>query len=624
MAKAPNEALRDFQIFNAANPLPVGDPSSGVYNPTKKDLRDLFNDMTPPTAGDPNYQGVLTYGAVPTGNGSSYTLTGLSQVPVTGQTFFFTPNADSTVPAPAFSLTDQGGLVRTGVIVDADGRGLAAPLRQGTSYLLRYGEGVAQIVSRDAREARAAASGLPATDAAIPAHVDPLPIRSVFGSKQPLIVTGGATAYQVQPVFDQSSIQLQGPAGTLDCAEMIPGTEVLVYLRSGDRVIAKENYVGASGNIATATGVTAARVIRLSGATVFQMLAGPAPTYSIGKATHDVTIVWGGQSNAQQAHQYGGMGGFAWALRNWIQSPLTRSIRSVQAATGGSAMDRRSVDSGVTNYWWNTTNNTPGSALTTYMNAVAAAVADGAPAPEWCFWVQGESDVDGMALGRLTTTQLRDTIVRVWDHIRATYPNMKFIVGMIGSFEQRNIDIGASRVRNAYLAAIANVSYATQGPDLYDLPRMFNNLHYYETGYAILGARFARAWANLSEGQGNALGPRITAAGTQSNGRTLVLSMNAAAAAFIPRTPIVAGPTPYGIYVIDGLDGALVPADYAQITGSGQMTLFMPRSVRGMKVGGPWGWAPHVRQGQVLTDSERDLYHRMLGQPLGTFLIDIP
>ena len=50
MAKSPNEALRDFQIFNAANPLPVGDPSSGVYNPTKKDLRDLFNDMTPPTA----------------------------------------------------------------------------------------------------------------------------------------------------------------------------------------------------------------------------------------------------------------------------------------------------------------------------------------------------------------------------------------------------------------------------------------------------------------------------------------------------------------------------------------------------------------------------------------------
>ena len=75
---------------------------------------------------------------------------------------------------------------------------------------------------------------------------------------------------------------------------------------------------------------------------------------------------------------------------------------------------------------------------------------------------------------------------------------------------------------------------------------------------------------------------------------------------------------------VDGLDGALVPADYAQITGSGQMTLFMPRSVRGMKVGGPWGWAPHVRQGQALTDNERDLYHRMPGQPLGTFLINIP
>ena len=43
-----------------------------------------------------------------------------------------------------------------------------------------------------------------------------------------------------------------------------------------------------------------------------------------------------------------------------------------------------------------------------------------------------------------------------------------------------------------------------------------------------------------------------------------------------------------------------------------------------VQVGGTWGWAPHVRQGQALTDNERDLYHRMPGQPLGTFLIDIP
>ena len=153
---------------------------------------------------------------------------------------------------------------------------------------------------------------------------------------------------------------------------------------------------------------------------------------------------------------------------------------------------------------------------------------------------------------------------------------------------------------------------------------MFNNLHYYETGYAILGARFARAWANLSEGQGNALGPRITAAGTQSNGRTLVLSMSAIPGGFVPRVPVMAGPTPYGIYVIDGLDGALVPADYAQVTGPTQITIYMPRSVRGMKAGGPWGWAPHARQGQTLTDNERDLFHRVPGQPLGTFLIDIP
>lgn len=623
MAKAPNEVLRDFTVFNAANPLPMGDPTSGVHNPSKKDLRDLLNDLTPPSAGNPNYQGVLTYGAEPTGNGSSYTLTGLQQVPVIGQTFFFTPNADSTVPAPALSLTDQQGLVRTATIVDADGRGLAAPLRRGTSYLLRYGDGVAQVVSRDVRESRLLASSFPVTDAAIPAHVDPLPIRSIYGSRQPLIVSG-PTPCQVQPVFDQCTIQMTGAAGTLDCAEMIPGTEVLLSLRSGDKVVARENYVGTSGNVATAAGVSVVRVMKLAGATVISTVAGPVPAYSTGRVTHDMTIVWGGQSNAQQAHMYGGVGGFTWALRNWIATPLNRSVRSVQGATGGTAIDSRCVDAGQTSYWWNAANNTPGPALTTYMNAVAAAVSDGAPAPEWCFWVQGESDVGAMYLDRLTVAQLRDTIVRVWGHIRATYPNMKFLVGMIGGFEQRLVDLGASRVRNAYLGAIASVSYATLGAELYDMPRLHNNLHYYDTAYAILGARLARSWANIAQGQANRTGPKVIAAGTQNNGRTLILSFSGMSASFVPRTPLAAGPAPYGIYVIEGDDGAMVPMAYGEFQSNGQLALFAPRSVRGMKVGGPWGWAQHARQGQVITDDDRDLYHRVPGLPLSSFLIDIP
>lgn len=37
-----NEKLRDFVGWNSANPLPTGDPETGVFHPSKKDLRDLF------------------------------------------------------------------------------------------------------------------------------------------------------------------------------------------------------------------------------------------------------------------------------------------------------------------------------------------------------------------------------------------------------------------------------------------------------------------------------------------------------------------------------------------------------------------------------------------------------
>lgn len=37
-----NEKLRDFVGWNAQNPLPIGDPRTGVHNLSKSDLRDLF------------------------------------------------------------------------------------------------------------------------------------------------------------------------------------------------------------------------------------------------------------------------------------------------------------------------------------------------------------------------------------------------------------------------------------------------------------------------------------------------------------------------------------------------------------------------------------------------------
>lgn len=48
-----NEKLRDFVAFNSQNPLPTGDPTSGVFNPSKRDLRDLLL-LIAQTQGDPD------------------------------------------------------------------------------------------------------------------------------------------------------------------------------------------------------------------------------------------------------------------------------------------------------------------------------------------------------------------------------------------------------------------------------------------------------------------------------------------------------------------------------------------------------------------------------------------
>lgn len=42
MPLTANEAFRDFVRWDAAHPLPIGDPSSGVHNPTKRDFREVI------------------------------------------------------------------------------------------------------------------------------------------------------------------------------------------------------------------------------------------------------------------------------------------------------------------------------------------------------------------------------------------------------------------------------------------------------------------------------------------------------------------------------------------------------------------------------------------------------
>lgn len=591
----------------------------------------------------PSAQGTVAYLGAVTGTGSAYALNA-TQLPAGGQLFYFTPHVASTADSPTLAIT-VGGTTTTTTLRGADSAAVTPRLQAGTIYLLRFGTGNTLVMAGGEKAIAAALAALEANVGEIEGNistipallasaraVQALPVPTVYGSRQPLVIAGGAKAYQLQPCFSRSSIQMAGPAGILDCSDMTLGTELTIFLRSGDKVIAGagRTFLGRAGGMATATGSCMVRVsVFYSGIIAIEEVSGTAPTYGAADAiAYDHSIVWGGQSNAFQAQLNGGIGGFSYGLRSsaWM-TPVTTSIKWINGATGGTAIDRRSVAGGSTAYWWDVAANGglggPGPALDTYLSAIAAAISAGAPSPAYSFWTQGESDTAALQAGTFTTADMTATIRAVWAYIRTTYPSLEFVVNSIGGHDNRAADTGANAARVAYLDAIAAETFAHQGIDLYDLPRAVGNIHYFETCYAIMGMRLARVWANLALAQTNAVGPTVTAAVAEAGGARLTVSWGGPA--YVPQQDVVYGPQPYGIYAIAPGDDAVddpIPLTSAYLDGA-DIVVTADVDLTGYKIGGPWGYAANTRLGQVIRDYANDDYHLSPGQPLRSFLIEV-
>lgn len=146
LADEINEKLRDFVGWNNSNPLPIGDPTTGVFNPSKSDLRallmliaqtigdpaaldDLLSDIqaleTEQNARDSIGQVILITNLTNT-NGASYTgavstrQSGIT--PIVGTLYQMAPNFTNTVDNPTITIGGQsfnlrrrdGGTVEAG------------------------------------------------------------------------------------------------------------------------------------------------------------------------------------------------------------------------------------------------------------------------------------------------------------------------------------------------------------------------------------------------------------------------------------------------------------------------------------------------------------------------------
>lgn len=600
-------------VTNVDDPLFDTVPHWGVI--MRMPSTDLMSSLLAGKA--PTIQGVIPVTLPATGNGENYALT-ISQMPVGGQLYYFTANADS-VGAPTVTIT-SGVTSLTTPLVFADGRG-SAVLRAGSIYIVQHTPNATLVLSQ--KDAAPDAPSPVALARAVAGSAAP----NSYGTHQPLEISG-PVPFQLQPFQSRSCVQMQGAAGVIDCSYVVPGTVCEVFLRAGDKVIAGNgrNFVGQSVGMATATGESIVRIVAFYGRVGIEQVCGPAVSFSVADAiAYNDAVVLGGQSNAQLGYSYGIIGGFSKAMRTSIATPLPRSVRWINGALGGTAIDRRSKPAGSTEYWWDAVAGAPGPSLNNFMTVMADAISSGSPVPSICYWTQGEADTNALQSGTLTIAQLTESILSVWAWIRSTYPNMRFVANMIGSHDQRLQDRGATAVRRAYLQAIQQASYASHGVELYDLQRADGDVHYFGHAYSVMGARFARHYANLLHGQSNVLGPRVTGATLAAGNRTLRLAVDWGGPIYAADPVFDYSPQPFGIYLL--APNALPSANPLKLlSGSieaGQIVLRSGFDMAGHQVGGPWGFAPFARRGQIIRDAQADLYHLMAGQPLRSFHIQL-
>lgn len=433
---------------------------------------------------------------------------------------------------------------------------------------------------------------------------------------------------QVQPVYGGEQMEFSGTV-ELDLSYMMSGTSVLALSANTLTAFAGEglDFYGEGDNELTLSGNGAVRFTKLRGKIVAEAVVGTPTFATITEPVRDRSILLAGQSPRSRWYAQGGIGGFMAGLRdgNWLSSALEQDIYFIDGATEGSAIDN--VTDAV-NYWWDSTGDVPGPALTACVAAIDAATNAGQPAPDVVLWAQGEAEVLSVNSGTLSVSDMKTTIGKVFDYLRANCASgCEFLVSTLGAFDETDREAGAAGVRQAYLDVIDNKPWCTLSSGYFDLPRPHGDVHVNRMGQAMWGRREARDFANLEHSQTNNLGPVLNTATLSADGKSVTLSFTTTESLVMPRGDrfdgVSQGPTPFGFGIIpSGKTAAFTPiisATRGRVEGS-TIVLEADEDLTGAKVIFPYGYLANLQPGQFVRDDDADAEFPCPGLPLRAFI----
>lgn len=240
----------------------------------------------------------------------------------------------------------------------------------------------------------------------------------------------------------------------------------------------------------------------------------------------DISFATGGQSLAQRFLDGGGMHGLQRGMRYYNQDapgvlPYP-SIYPIQGAVGASGLVPASAGSG--GYWWEPGVG-PGPLAIAWRDAVAAAVAAGQPQISFIYWVFGNNDAGFMgtdpALDVVSYKFYYQALFQ-WMRDRADVPDdVPIIISPLGAQDNAFANNGnmPSAVRWVEDWLIDNVANCYRGPELYDLPRPYFDVHLETQGQIIQGFRLAGILENVLYGAANANGPFVAGIEELDGGR---------------------------------------------------------------------------------------------------------
>lgn len=342
-----------------------------------------------------------------------------------------------------------------------------------------------------------------------------LPIGHGTKGRTPIIIDT-LNWYNLQPMQQTTLVESSVDSPKVDLGDMTVSTSATCFVEDGQTWTFyagdSTTFFGTTSNTSTVTGPTIVSILKGDSNTYIS-----SGTFSTATPTRLETIAVSGQSNAKLWQQYGGVGGLEQGIRATdfmtIRSTSTNNrvltmdpdFKFVQGATGSTSV-LKSSRSDPTDDLFHVNDDstlTDGPALTTWKTAQSDAVALGYAPAELIIHNQREGEGGAMQQGTNTVAEVQAGIEYIFEEERdhlislgATNPQIIVVMGGTWDFyvPQRT---GMSRIDEAYLKAIDNLSYVHKGPEAYDLWMAWRDVHFNEKSYHAIGRRLAQTLYNL-------------------------------------------------------------------------------------------------------------------------------